>query len=83
MKGLALLVSAVLAAAGAAPAGAQNSESYGVFCASGRVEVDIRSEEQMRSQRGACQFARFPTRSDAEGFARRNFGGVGGDCSCR
>jgi hypothetical protein len=66
----------------AAPVLAQY-ESYGVFCASGRIEVDARSEEQMRSNRGACQFARFPTRSDAEGFARRNFGGIGGSCSCR
>ena len=83
MRGLALVASAVLTATGFAPAVAQDSESYGVFCASGRVEVDARSEEQMRSQRGACQFARFPTRSDAEGFAKRNFGGVGGECSCR
>ncbi|MFO1183670.1 MAG: hypothetical protein U1E56_02635 [Bauldia sp.] len=67
----------------AGPAAAQNFESYGVFCASGRIEVDSRSEDQMRSQRGACQFSRFPTRSDAENFARRNFGGVGGSCSCR
>lgn len=66
-----------------ASAAAQTYESYGVFCASGRIEIDSRSEEQMRSNRGACQFARFPTRSDAEGFARRNFGGVGGSCSCR
>ena len=57
--------------------------SYGVFCASGRIEIDGRSEEEMRSQRGACQFARFPTRSDAENFARRNFNGVGSSCSCR
>jgi hypothetical protein len=64
-------------------ASAQTYESYGVFCASGRIEIDIRSEEQMRSNRGACQFARFPTRSDAENFARRNFRGVGGSCSCR
>jgi hypothetical protein len=57
--------------------------SYGVFCASGRIEVDGRSEDEMRSQRGACQFGRFPTRSDAENFARRNFNGVGSSCSCR
>jgi hypothetical protein len=57
--------------------------SYGVFCASGRIEIDGRSEDEMRSQRGACQFARFPTRSDAENFARRNFKGVGSSCSCR
>jgi hypothetical protein len=68
---------------GATPASAQSYESYGVFCANGRIEIDARSEEQMRSNRGACQFARFPNRSDAENFARRNFGRVGGSCSCR
>jgi hypothetical protein len=67
----------------AVPASAQTYESYGVFCANGRIEIDARSEEQMRSNRGACQFGRFPNRSDAEGFARRNFRGVGGSCSCR
>ena len=66
----------------AAAAQAQ-TESYGVFCAGGRIEIDARSEEQMRSNRGACQFARFPTRSDAENFAKRNFRGIGGSCSCR
>jgi hypothetical protein len=58
-------------------------ESYGVFCASSRIVIDARSEEQMRSNRGACQFRRFPNRSDAEGFAKRNFGGVDRPCSCR
>ncbi|MBX9775459.1 MAG: hypothetical protein K2Y71_13820 [Xanthobacteraceae bacterium] len=57
--------------------------SYGVFCANGRIGIDGRSEDEMRSQRGACQFGRFPTRSDAENFARRNFKGVGSSCSCR
>ena len=37
----------------------------------------------MRRQRGACQFARFPFRMDAESFARRNFKSVGAPCSCR
>ncbi len=62
---------------------AQSTSSYGVFCANGRIEIDSRSEEQMRSQRGACQFARFPFRMDAESFARRNFKKVGASCSCR
>ena len=57
--------------------------SYGVFCANGRIEIDSRSEEQMRRQRGACQFARFPFRMDAESFARKNFKAVGASCSCR
>ncbi len=62
---------------------AQAQSSYGVFCANGRIEIDGRSEDEMRSQRGACQFGRFPSRSDAENFARRNFNGVGSSCSCR
>jgi hypothetical protein len=78
-----LLCVAVLALCASVAGVSAQYESYGVFCAGGRIEVDSRSEEQMRSNRGACQFARFPTRSDAEGFARRNFGGVGGSCSCR
>jgi len=57
--------------------------TYGVFCANGRIEIDSRTEEQMRRQRGACQFARFPFRMDAESFARRNFKKVGAPCSCR
>jgi hypothetical protein len=69
---------------GAVPLQAQAQyESYGVFCANGRIVIDSRSEEQMRSNRGACQVRRFPNRSDAEGFARRNFGGVDKSCSCR
>lgn len=76
-------VGIAVAALAATPARAQTFESYGVFCAGGRIVIDSRSAEQMQSQRGACQFSRFPTRSDAEGFARRNFRGVGGTCSCR
>jgi hypothetical protein len=71
----------MLGSAGAALA--QSTSSYGVFCANGRIEIDSRSEEQMRSQRGACQFARFPFRMDAESFARKNFKAVGAPCSCR
>jgi hypothetical protein len=57
--------------------------TYGVFCANGRIEIDSRSEEEMRRQRGACQFSRFPFRMDAESFARKNFKSVGAPCSCR
>jgi hypothetical protein len=76
-----LAILAVLIAA--PPALAQSTESYGVFCARGQVSVDSRSEDQMRSGQGACQLARFGSRSSAESFARNNFGGVGGRCSCR
>jgi hypothetical protein len=77
----AVVAAIVLATAGGGAALAQTS--YGVFCANGRIEIDSRSEDEMRRQRGACQFARFPFRMDAEGFARKNFKSVGAPCSCR
>ncbi|MBL8588341.1 MAG: hypothetical protein JNK46_07415 [Methylobacteriaceae bacterium] len=64
-------------------AGAARAEDYGVFCAASRIEVDSRSNEEMRTQRGACSLGRFGTRTEAENFARRNFGGVRSSCSCR
>jgi hypothetical protein len=79
----ALIRIALVAAAMQLSTVSARAEDYGVFCASRRIEVDSRSEDEMRRQRGACQFRRFSTRSDAEGFARRNFGGVGASCSCR
>jgi hypothetical protein len=77
-----LVLTGAFAVSLGAPASAE-SRGYGVFCANGRIEIDSRTEEEMRRQRGACQFARFPFRADAEGFARRNFNGVGASCSCR
>ncbi|GGG44881.1 hypothetical protein GCM10010964_35360 [Caldovatus sediminis] len=62
------------------------SASYYVYCANGRIEVDGRDPEQMRNARGSnvCQMGpRFDYLSDAQEFARRNFGGAGRACSCR
>ena len=45
-----------------------------------------RNPDQLRIARGSNvgqMGPPFGSRSDAEGFARRNFGGVGGSCSCR
>jgi hypothetical protein len=57
---------------------------YYVYCASSRIEVDSRDPEQMRTARSNfCVLGQFSTRSDAENFARRNFGGVRSSCSCR
>lgn len=57
---------------------------YYVYCASSRIEVDSRDPEQMRTARSSfCVLGQFSTRSDAENFARRNFGGVRSSCSCR
>lgn len=59
---------------------------YYVYCSHSRIEVDMRDPDQMRIARGTsfCQMGPgFSTRSDAENFARRNFGGAGASCSCR
>lgn len=60
--------------------------NYSVYCARGRIEVDSRNLQQMRSARGSgvCQMG--PTsraRMDAMRLADRNFGGRGASCSCR
>lgn len=60
--------------------------SYYVYCANGKIEVDGRDPDQMRNARGSnvCQMGpRFGYLSDAQNFARRNFGGEGRACSCR
>ena len=77
MKRLAIVVALVLLPQAARASG------YGVFCANGKIEIDGRSPEQMKSQRDACQFARFPFRMDAESFTKKNFGRVGATCSCK
>jgi len=58
---------------------------YYVYFANGRIEVDSRNPEQMRSARGSgvCMLGQFNYLSDAQSFAQRNFGGAGGSCSCR
>jgi len=83
IRSFALLAAIANTAIGAAPASGQSYESYGVFCAGGRIVVDSRPEEQMSSGRSACQLRRFSSRSAAENFARSNFGGVAASCSCR
>ncbi|MCC7427546.1 MAG: hypothetical protein IT557_11615 [Alphaproteobacteria bacterium] len=59
--------------------------SYFVYCANERIEVEMRNLEQMRNARGSnvCLFGGFDYLSDAQNFARRNFGGEGARCSCR
>ncbi len=81
MKILAIVALVLIAVS----ASAQAQSSYYVYCAGGRIEVDGRDPEQMRIARGSgvCVLGQFGTRSDAENFARRNFGGVRSSCSCR
>lgn len=79
-KTLALALAAALLAPAAARA------DYYVYCANGRIEVDGRNPDQMRTARGSgvCQMGpRFGFLSSAQDFARNNFGGAGRPCSCR
>jgi hypothetical protein len=58
--------------------------SYWVYCASGKIEVDSRNPEQMKSARGSdvCQFGAHSSSSGARDHAR-SFGGIGARCGCR
>lgn len=80
MAGIALAI----AAGAAGVAGAQTTTHYSVFCANDRIEVDSRSLDQMLSARGSdvCLFGQFNYLSDAQNFARANFGQIGASCSC-
>lgn len=64
---------------------ASASTQYSVFCANDRIEIDSRSFEQMKVARGSglCLLGSFGYLSDAQSFAKKNFGGAGASCSCR
>jgi hypothetical protein len=63
---------------------AEANTKYTVYCASDRIEVDSRDDKQMKIARGSgiCNFGSFNYRMDAEKHSKQ-FGGVGGKCSCR
>jgi hypothetical protein len=71
-----------LSALSALPA---QAAGYFVYCANNKIEVDSRDFAQMKTARGSgiCQMGSFGFRMDAESFAKKNFGGVGGKCACR
>ena len=56
---------------------------YNVFCAEGKIEVDTRTLEEMKSARGSntCIKGTFDYLSDAEKLAE-SLGGKGASCSC-
>ncbi len=59
---------------------------YWVYCDRGRIAVESRNPQQMRTARGTsfCPMGQaFRNRMDAQAFAQRNFGGTGRSCSCR
>jgi len=57
---------------------------YSVFCANEKIEVDMRTLEQMKSARGSdvCMFGQFTSYSSALDLANKQFGGVGAKCTC-
>lgn len=79
-----LTIIAAAVALATAPLTAQ-AAGYYVYCANSKIEVDSRDFNQMKSARGSgiCQMGSFGYRMDAESFAKKNFGGVGGKCACR
>ena len=60
------------------------SSKYSVYCAGGKITIDTRTLEEMKSQRGSgtCQFGQFNFRMDAMDFAKQ-FGGEGATCHCK
>lgn len=86
MRALALLSLLAWAGAASAQARIETAQSgYYVYCANGKIEVDSRPPDQMRSARGSnlCMLSQFGFLSDAQSFAQKNFGGAGKPCSCR
>ncbi len=79
------IVVGIVAAALAAAPGAALAQSYFVHCANGKIEVDSRNLQQMKTARGSsvCQLGGFNFLSDAQSFAQKNFGGAGKTCSCK
>ncbi len=63
---------------------ADNKDYYSVYCADGKIEVEMRNLEQMKSARGSnvCSMQKFESASSAEDFAKKQ-GGKGSACSCR
>ena len=63
----------------------QSKTTYSVYCANGKIEVDMRDFEQMKNARGSdiCKLGEFNYLSDAQSFAKKNFGGIGTACSCK
>jgi hypothetical protein len=60
-----------------------SNTNYSVFCANGKVEVDSRTLDQMKSARGSgtCLLKEFNYLSDAEDYAKK-IGGKGASCKC-
>ena len=55
---------------------------YSVYCANGKIEVDTRTESEMKSARGGkvSTLSRSSNRTDAEKYAKQR-GGIGASCN--
>ncbi|MCR5813917.1 MAG: hypothetical protein K6G15_05460 [Desulfovibrio sp.] len=60
------------------------ADQYYVYCANGKIEVDTRNPQQMKSARGSGTYmmSSFSHRIDAEKFAKQ-LGGIGASCPRR
>ena len=60
------------------------ADQYYVYCANGKIEVDSRNPQQMKSARGSGTYvmSSFNYRTDAEKFAKQ-LGGIGASCPRR
>ena len=60
------------------------ASKYYVYCANGKVEVDMRDPQQMKSARGSNTYmmSEFNNKIDADKFAKQ-LGGVGASCPKR
>lgn len=77
------IVAAVLALSLFCATGAIAGKYY-VYCANGKIEVDSRNPQQMKSARGSNTYvmSEFGYKTDADKFAKQ-LGGVGAQCPKR
>ena len=80
-----IMVMAIVAAATVFGAGtALCKTQYSVYCANGKIEVDSRTLDQMKSARGSgtCLLKAFDYKMDADKHAQ-SLGGAGASCKCK
>ena len=71
---------ALVAAAAALVAGQAAAAEFSVYCANGKIEVDSRNLQQMKSARSnVYQIAKYKFLTDAQNHAKK-LGGVGKSC---
>lgn len=60
------------------------ADKYYVYCANGKIAVDTRNPQQMKSAHGSGTYmmSEFNFRTDAEKFAKQ-LGGIGAQCPKR